>query len=454
MKFVKSIIKCLVAAALLTGAGMMTSCDDQPYKYSSTSGSPEVHFIRLAGNSAADSVIVGANPGTQICIVGDNLRSIHELYFNDRKAVLNTSYITDHTLLVEIPSSLPVRNTKTIYMVNGAGETTEHHFEVYGIKPAVKSLSAEYAKPGQIATIYGSYFVQDDNEPLRVTIGDNDAEVIEYTDNSITFRVPDYEGKARIAVTSVYGTGYASFTMRDETGVMFNDWGKWDAGDRSTGLGNHGWHDMLIKSDEWSIAGAYLQLGDEGVTMAADGGWNDGAFSFEYWPGDWNTPTQFNGTDKHLSDLFDVNNVDNMALKFEMCIPKSNPWMAGHMQVIFSGDDDVSCNNPKCEAGGFNNVFFHREKPILPRAIYAPWEATGSFDTNDEWITVTLPVASSFIYDYYGVTVAERLSKEQYTGLTIFVVDFADANDTRIMKEGTDCQPIIKIDNVRMVEYK
>ena len=27
--------------------------------------------------------------------------------------------------------------------------------------------------------------------------------------------------------------------------------------------------------------------------MSADGGWNDGAYSFEYWPGEWTTPLSY-----------------------------------------------------------------------------------------------------------------------------------------------------------------
>ena len=61
-----------------------------------------------------------------ICLVGENLRSVYELYFNDQKAILNTSYITDHTLMVDVPKEIPSVVTDKIYMVTKAKDTIDY----------------------------------------------------------------------------------------------------------------------------------------------------------------------------------------------------------------------------------------------------------------------------------------------------------------------------------------
>jgi hypothetical protein len=63
-----------------------------------------------------------------ICLVGDNLTSIKELYFNDQKAQLNTSYITSHTMIVQIPDNIPEEVSDKIYMVTAAQDTVEYGF--------------------------------------------------------------------------------------------------------------------------------------------------------------------------------------------------------------------------------------------------------------------------------------------------------------------------------------
>ena len=66
-------------------------------------------------------------------------------------------------------------------------------------------------------------------------------------------------------------------------------------------------------------------------------------------------------------------------------------------------------------------------------------------DTNDEWITVTVPY-SNFIYGASGVPATGKLTASDFTSLTIFV--WSGGN------KGTECHPVIKIDNIRAVPVK
>ena len=119
MKYIKGLV---IVGAVLSGV-MMTSCEDEPDKYEIADGLPTVNYIRMTDPEVADSLITGAYMSNTICLVGENLRSVYELYFNDQKAILNTSLITDNTLIVDIPSTIPSVVTNKIYLINKNHET-------------------------------------------------------------------------------------------------------------------------------------------------------------------------------------------------------------------------------------------------------------------------------------------------------------------------------------------
>lgn len=118
------------------------------------------------------------------------------------------------------------------------------------------------------------------------------------------------------------------------------------------------------------------------------------------------------------------------------------------MQLIMAGVEKISGSgagtdiNGKTVAGA-NNTFFNGND--LPRGLFTPWVTTGSYDTGDEWLTVTVPF-SSFIYGSDGTMASGSLSEEDFTSLTIFVWNGGN--------KGTECHPVIKIDNIRAVPNK
>ena len=148
---VKNTYKCLILGALLFAA-----CDsvDYPDRFVQTSGVPKVDFIRYADK---DVIITQANMEEVVCIVGDNLTSIHDLYFNDQAAILNTSYMTAKTLLVSVPKTMPSVQTDKIYMITKDGQEVTYDFKVLPPAPKISSMSLEWANPGETVTISGSY---------------------------------------------------------------------------------------------------------------------------------------------------------------------------------------------------------------------------------------------------------------------------------------------------------
>lgn len=432
----------------------MVSCDDEPDKFELTDGTPSVHYVRMT--SAPDSLVTEAYVDNLICLVGDNLTSIREMYFNDQKAVLNTSYITDHTLLVNIPRGIPEVETNKIYMYNKDGVKTEYDFRVLVPGPSLLSLSFEYAKPGDEVTLHGNYFVDVPNKPLAIMFpGDvpvTEIKSIEQT--AVTFVVPEgATEEGEIELTTRYGSGTSKFHYLDTRGTLFNF---------DEGLQQQGWHAQAIVGDEWSFAGNYMQLGDGDAIMSEDGGWNDSKFSFEYWAGSWDTPQNItSGQGAALYNVADFSKPEKMALKFEMCIPSTNPWAAGAMQVCFQGLTQLSLSNnpitgisdplPGAQAWAFNGEvgddFKDREADWTDwgRYLYRPWQNAekGEYHTDGKWITVTLPI-SQFRYTAKGTGAGKTPSKrEDFASLTMFVVSGG--------VNGKECQPIIKIDNIRAV---
>ena len=439
MKKFISKIAFYTAAAFALALGF-TACEDEPDKFELAGGKPTIHYIRPINVDAADSLLTGAYMGSGICVVGDNLRSVYKMIFNDQAATLNNSYITDHTILVDVPSEIPEEVSNLIYFVTKDRDTVKYDFQVLVPGPSITSMSNEYAPAGTVATLYGDYFIDDPNVPLRIFFGDTEAAVKNVEKGAVTFTVPDVE-ESTIKVTNIYGEAKSVFHYKDTRGMLFN----FDTDPHPT---NHGWHAQVIESDETSLTGNFLRLGGADVTMSEDGGWNDGNFSFEYWPGSWGDPETYVGGER-LTDYADFSDWENMSLKFELYIPSSNPWQAGSMQLIVGGVEKVSYSGAGVTdidgktLAGCNNTYFSNNE--LPRGLYTPWYPSGSFDTGDEWVTVTTPY-SNFIYGSDGTVATGSLTAEDFTSLTIFVWSGGYT--------GTECHPVIKIDNIRAVPNK
>lgn len=447
----KTFAKVLLMVLTVASSFSMLSCKDQPDKYEPTGGTPTIHYIRPADVNSKDSLLVEASPQMTIAIVGENLKSIKQMFFNDLEAVLNSSYITNNTLIVTTPKNIPNMVNDKITMITHNLDTVYYDFHIVIPAPVVSSMSNEHAKPGDIVTIYGSYFIDDPNVPVSVELPDGTV-ITDFTSMSqtaLSFVMPNCTTGGQIVVTTIYGSTKSGFQYLDSRGMLFN----FDTPNKVTNavLGNHGWHPQVIEQNETSLDGNYLRLGDPSVTLDAEGGWKDGNFSFEYWPGNggWGNPVVYTDNGVRLTSLADFSDFENMAYKFEICIPKENPWMSGAMQIIVGGVDKVTnsdagdIDEEGTVCGGANNTYFNND--VLPRGLYRPWDTTGSFDTAGEWITVTIPI-NTFKYGFSGGAATGKLNAKDFSSLTIFVVGGGIT--------GTECNPVIKIDNIRVVPNK
>lgn len=432
-----------VAALAMMGC-LMTACEDQPDKYEIADGVPTLKYVRSPLPEEADSLLVGAYLGNTVCLVGDNLRSIYELYFNDQKATLNTSYMTDHTILVDIPKNIPEEVTNKIYMVTKSGAKVDFDFNVMVPAPVVSSMSCEYAPAGSEAVLYGDYFVDDPNVPLTISMpGDITVEgeqITSITKTAIKFIVPVGAMQGNIRVKSIYGTGQSVFQYKDTRNILF-DWdGKYE-GALAAGNSWNGDNEKRgqILASVPPVDNNYMVLG---TTFLSGGQWDTPPeYIMMYWPDPnategcvplYNLP-QFK---KMLEDY----KIEELALKFEVYVPTSNPWMAEGMQIRFTSLDEVSMSN-QTQAYIWNDDESHEEGKA-PRGVWVPWEETGSYDTNNQWVTVTLKM-SEFNKLVSGLASDTEFTQDRFAGLSIFLRGGG--------VDGKECEPIICIDNIRVV---
>lgn len=426
-----------VAALAMMGC-LMTACEDQPDKYEIADGVPTLKYVRSPLPEEADSLLVGAYLGNTVCLVGDNLRSIYELYFNDQKATLNTSYMTDHTILVDIPKNIPEEVTNKIYMITKSGAKVDFDFNVMVPAPVVSSMSCEYAPAGSEALLYGDYFVDDPNIPLTISMpGDITVEgeqITSITKTAVKFIVPVGAMQGNIRVKSIYGTGQSVFQYKDTRNILF-DWdGKYEG---ALAAGNSWSGDDEKKGQTISsvpqIDGNYLVLGP---STLLGGQWETpNAYVMMYWPDQHATQGCVPLYDlPQFKKMLEDYELEDLAVKFEAYVPASNPWMAEGMQIQFTSLDEVSMENQ-------NNDYVYGEGKE-PRGVWIPWEETGSYDTGNQWVTVTLKM-SEFNKQISGVVSETELTKEKLAGLSIFLRGGG--------VDGKECEPIICIDNIRVV---
>lgn len=331
MKLNNKVLSFILLGATMMGSASLTSCVDEPDKYEVAGGSPSIDYIRLSDVTKKDSMLTGAYMGTNICLVGNNLRSIKKIFFNDQEAILNTSFITDHTLLVDVPTTLTDNPTNKIYMYNSKNECTEYDFKTLVPNPVVSSLNNEFAKDGETVTLKGDYLLDYENAHLKISFPGN-VDVTDFKSISkteVTFVVPEGAQKGFVTVESMYGKSKSQFYFRDDRNILF-DWD--DDGDEALASG-HGWRNGHPRNDIEGVTpldGNYLYLGGSDVNFDS---FAEDDYSFNYWP-------EPSAGYPELNTLMKWKDLDNMQVKFEVNVP--NEWKGLSLQVYLTGNDQVT----------------------------------------------------------------------------------------------------------------
>jgi hypothetical protein len=212
MKKIYKLLQCLVI--VISIAGVFSSCEKDD-----ASGVPVIKYVRVTNPVSSDSLLVGAYQGNLIAIVGENLQGAVQIWFNDQKAVLTPTYITNTSILVSVPNQIPKVITNVLKIIFADGKELLYSFKVIISEPTVSNMVCEYAPVGTVATIRGDFFY----EPLTVTFtGGVKGEIVSVTDKILNVRVPAGAAPGQIIVTTNFGATKSNFWFNDNRNIFIS----------------------------------------------------------------------------------------------------------------------------------------------------------------------------------------------------------------------------------------
>src|SRR5450759_505018 len=142
----KSIFLFTMAIAI---AGFYTSCSKN-----NEDGVPRISYVRVTNPLASDSLLAGASQGSLLAIIGENLQNARQIWFNDQKASLTSTYITSKSILVSVPSMVPTVVNNILKIIFSNGDSLKYDFKVEIHEPTITSMDCEYVLEGKVATIH------------------------------------------------------------------------------------------------------------------------------------------------------------------------------------------------------------------------------------------------------------------------------------------------------------
>lgn len=331
--------------------------------------------------------------GSLIAIVGDNLCNAQEMWFNDQKAVLNPTFVTETSILVNVPSTVPKEVNNKIRIKFADGSELMHDFSVNVPAPKIDKVKCEYVPDGGTLVLDGDFFFQ----PIKVVFsGDKQAEVVSIDKTHLEVRVPEGAEVGPISVQTNFGKVKSKFFFRDDRNVLLD----YDNKKHET------WTAPIGTSDPVGCSGGYAFF-----KHAANAAWQwTNELTMQYWAprGRGNVPVA-------------TGLVSDLALKFEVNVPVE--WRDVRMEIFFS---------PYADDHGRDGA---------THARWQPWKA-GPYKTNG-WETITIPLK-----DFkYGPNDSDENGTKSITNLSeltnIVMMMFGPANGPN---------PVyICFDNVRVV---
>ena len=182
-------------------------------------GPPSITYVRVTRPEASDSLLIGAGQGQLIAIVGNNLKDAVQIWFNDQQARLTPTYITNNSILVAVPTLIPLTVSNKLKIVFTNGSELLYNFQVQISKPVVSSMLSEFVNVGDVATINGNYFY----EPLTVTFtGGVTGTVTIRKDQQLMVQVPAGALPGPITVKTNFGEVSSLFWFRDSRGHIID----------------------------------------------------------------------------------------------------------------------------------------------------------------------------------------------------------------------------------------
>lgn len=398
----KSLMLVAAAAAMLTQAG----CEDRNVNDPQSDATPSIKYIRPTDPALADKLLESSPMGETIAIIGSGLEGVVEIFFNDVRAELNPTLVTEHSIICNVPAVMPTEITNTMTLKTGKGNICVYDFAVDIPVPFITGTSCEWAKAGSEMTLYGSYlFPYEESNTFDVTFpGGKTAQIKSFDSSSITVTVPEGALEGTISVEGEYGIGMTKFSYRESTGMFIDceNVAVWD-----------GWSysGAYVHDDEESIDGSYIEL----TGSAAAWNWNTSGLALFF-----NNVLE-DGTSRQPLLPLDADPAE-YALKFECHI---NAWSDLWASMWFAGQyNTFSIDGEEAQ---------YHWKPFADDSVI-----------KGEWTTVTIPL-SDFKVDKEETVNDRTLSRGDMGNFYIFF--FGGLAD-----EANAGTPIsVYIDNFRIV---
>ncbi len=365
------------------------------------SGNPVIYYVRSTNPNLSDSLLVGTFMGSLVAVVGDNLENTRELWFNDQRAILNPTYVTKTSILVNVPSNVPSTVTNKMRLVFENGTELLYDFSVNVPAPELSGIKCEYVPDGEIVVLTGDFFF----EPKVTFPNDLVAEIVSVSKTQLEVKVPDGATTGQISVKTNFGTVKSKFIFRDNRNVILD----YDTKIHET------WTAKLVEASSnptlAPCSGNYAEF-----KSAADGAWQwANELTMQYWAprGRGNVPVASGA-------------VSDLVLKFECNVPIE--WRDVRMEIFFA---------PFSEDHG-------RDVAGTAMARWKPWKA-GPYKT-DGWVTVSIPL-SEFKY-------TKDDADDNEVGTTA-ISNLASLTNVTMMLFGPAAGPNpvqIAVDNIRIVQ--
>jgi len=322
---------------------------------------PEITHIRLTDVEKSDSLVTQAFMGAVIAIVGNNLQEVDEIWFNDKEAYINTSYVSPNAIIVTVPNEIPEVVTNELRLITRDKKELVYPFVVRVPAPFLESMLCEHVAEGGTAVIRGNYFIDDPNMPLEIIFpGNIKGEVVSVSLTEVSVIVPAGAGVGPISAKSIYGSSRSRFYFRDDRNIIL---------DYDTKTTSGSWRGGTIREDEHSLDGKYLMLKGELGDNAGAEDYPDGGFVSELW-------SDANGRPE--GNFFEGDPA-NYLLKFES---KVIEWTGAYLNICFGPWNS--------SVAPYQNQLYWND--INARGLWRPWEQHGGKFRTEGWITVVIPM--------------------------------------------------------------
>lgn len=173
-----------------------------------------------------DSTTTLGKPGTLYAIIGQNLKTVSAVYFNDINAYFNPALVTDNSILISIPLTTPFTGSNKLRVVTSGG-TVEYNFGIQQPAPVITKVDQLAGAAGDVVTITGTTF----DNVSAVSFGTAAATIIEKSSTQLKVSVPASVSTATISVKTPGGTASYGILFGFRTPIFTDAYAAgWSAG--------------------------------------------------------------------------------------------------------------------------------------------------------------------------------------------------------------------------------